>query len=213
MGIADMRRDYHHGALLEHVAGDDPVALFARWFADALEAEVKEPNACVLATVGSDGRPSARVVLCKGFAADGWRFFTNLESRKARDLHRHPHAALCFHWHELERQVRIEGPVSPLDRDAVAAYFHSRPRTSQLGAWASPQSREIASREALEEMFGSFAAVHARGNIPVPPHWGGFLVQPEQVEFWQGRPSRLHDRLCYRRDDPDSSWQRARLAP
>lgn len=210
MSFADMRRDYRQHVLLEQAAGDDPHTLFMRWFVEAKE-RCPEANACVLATVDSHNRPAARVVLCKGCDESGFRFFTNLESRKGQELARNPEVALCFHWHELERQVRIEGQVDLLSREDVEDYFHSRPRTSQLGAWASPQSQVIESRDVLEEAFGRFEAVHSRGDIPVPPHWGGFIVKPERMEFWQGRSSRLHDRLLYTQSD--SGWHRDRIAP
>ncbi|TVR40120.1 MAG: pyridoxamine 5'-phosphate oxidase [Planctomycetota bacterium] len=213
MSLADMRRDYARSALHESAAGLDPFALFHAWFRDAQESS-GEANACVLATVDGHSRPAARVVLCKGIEDGAFRFFTNLDSRKARDIARHPGVALCFHWQELERQVRIEGRAELLPRSVVERYFRSRPRTSQLGAWASPQSRIIPSRDVLEDAFGSLEVVHARGEVPVPPHWGGFAVIPELIEFWQGRPSRLHDRLCYCRDAAEAcGWRRERLAP
>ena len=210
MSLANMRRDYRQHVLLEQSTGDDPLALFMNWFAEAKE-RCPEANACVVATVDDANRPSARVLLCKGCDESGFRFFTNLESRKGQELARNPQVALCFHWHELERQVRIEGEVELLSREEVEAYFVSRPRTSQLGAWASPQSQVIESREVLEQAFGRLETVHSRGDVPVPPHWGGYVVKPRSVEFWQGRSSRLHDRLCYTKDG--DSWQRDRLAP
>ena len=208
--IADLRENYTRGGLSEADAGDDPFALFRAWFDAAVSAELPEPNAMTLATVGPDGRPSARVVLLKGLDA-GFTFFTNYDSRKGREIAGNPNVALVFLWHQFERQVRVEGTaerVTPAESDA---YFRSRPLGSRLGAWASPQSEVVASREVLEQGHTELLAKYADGEVPRPPHWGGYRVVPEAVEFWQGRPSRLHDRIRFRR--AGSAWVRERMAP
>jgi pyridoxamine 5'-phosphate oxidase len=209
--LAAMREEYARGGLTEGDLLPDPVAMFERWYAEARDAGVHEPNAMVVATVGDDGAPSARTVLLKGVSADGFVFYTNTGSRKGRDLAAHPRCALLFPWHVLERQVRVEGPAAPLPREAVAAYFASRPRGSQLGAWASHQSRVVRDRAELEAAYDEVAARFDGHDVPVPDEWGGYLVRPEVVEFWQGRPGRMHDRLRYRRT-PDG-WVTERLAP
>lgn len=212
--IAAMREDYARGGLAEADLAPDPVAMFERWFADVRAANLHEPNAVVVSTVGADGAPSSRMVLLKGFDADGFRFFTNTGSRKGRDLAAEPRCALLFPWHLLERQVRVDGVAEPLPDADVRAYASSRPRGSQLGAWASRQSNPVADRSALDD---AYAAVEARFDgvaddaIPVPDDWGGYLVRPEVVEFWQGRRGRLHDRLVYRRTA--EGWTTERLAP
>lgn len=212
MDLGDLRNEYGVAELSEERAGEDPLALFTDWFASARRSEA-EPSACTLATVGSDGRPAARIVLCKAVDERGFAFFTNLESRKGQELARHPFAALVFAWLVGERQVRVEGPVEAVDDGEADRYFASRPRTSRLGAWASPQSRALADREELEERFRQVETVHARGEVPRPPFWGGFRLVPTAIEFWQGRPSRLHDRLRFTRADAASAWRRQRLAP
>jgi pyridoxamine 5'-phosphate oxidase len=211
MTPADLRRDYARAGLSEADAADDPLAQFERWFGEALAAGLPEPNAMTLATATPDGRPSARVVLLKGFDARGFVFFTNRHSRKGRELAANPHAALAFFWPELERQVRVEGVVTPTSDDESDAYFASRPLASRLGAWASPQSEVIAGRDVLDHNLAELAARFG-GDVPRPPHWGGYRVGPDAVEFWQGRPSRLHDRLRYARR-PEGGWLRERLAP
>ncbi len=210
--VAGLREDYAHGALDEADAPAEPFALFTTWFEAARAASVPEPNAMTLATVGPDGRPSARVVLLKGFDARGLSFFTNLESRKGRELVGNPHAALVFWWAALERQVRVEGRAERVADAEADAYFAGRPRGSRLGAWASPQSTAVADRRALETGFAEAEAAHAGEEIPRPPFWGGFRVVPARFEFWQGRPSRLHDRLVYTAD-ASGGWTRTRLAP
>lgn len=209
--VADLRESYERGALDHADLPDDPLALFAAWFADARASGTPEPNAMTLATVGPGGAPSARVVLLKGLD-EGFVFYTNRESRKGRELDEAGRAALVFWWPPLERQVRVEGHAERIDEAASDAYFQSRPRSSRLGAWASPQSDEIPDRSVLDTRLSDAAARFADGEVERPPFWGGYRVVPEAVEFWQGRPSRLHDRLVYRREDA-GAWTVARLAP
>nr|WP_179519739.1 pyridoxamine 5'-phosphate oxidase [Nocardioides perillae] len=208
--LANLREDYARGGLDEADLDGDPLVTFARWFDDARAAGLHEPNAVVVATADAAGRPSVRTVLLKGVDERGFRFFTNLGSRKGSDLAANPACSLLFPWHPLERQVRVEGTASPLPRDEVAAYFASRPRSSQLGAWASEQSQPVADRAALEAAYDEVAA-RFPGEVPVPEHWGGFRVRPDVVEFWQGRTGRLHDRLVHRR--VDGRWEVVRLQP
>ncbi len=211
MSIADLRKDYKLASLNEAEVDPDPIAQFSVWFQQAMEAGVPEANAMSVATVGADGRPSSRILLIKDFSRQGFTWFTNYASRKGRDLEVHPHAALLFHWVELERQVRIEGRVERLPAAQSDAYFDSRPLKSRLGALASAQSEPIAHRSILEQRFQEAEAAH--GDHPVrPPHWGGYLLIPDRMEFWQGRPSRLHDRILYSRQD-DGAWRRERLQP
>jgi len=213
--LADLRREYARAALSrEHVA-DDPITQFQEWFDEALDAELEEPNAMTLATAAPDAAPSARIVLLKGVDERGFRFYTNYDSRKGTELDQNPHVALVFWWAPLERQVRIEGRAERLPPEASTEYFHSRPRGSQLGAWASPQSRVVASREELEQNLESVTAEYEDAEtIPRPSHWGGYVVRPTALEFWQGRPNRLHDRLRYRRPNVSTDeWALDRLAP
>jgi pyridoxamine 5'-phosphate oxidase len=209
--IAALRREYARGGLDLPDLADDPITMFGRWMHDAVAAGLHEPNAMVLSTADADGRPSSRMVLLKGVGEEGFLFYTNHASRKGEELSANPRCCLLFPWHPLERQVRIEGTAEVLDRDRVEAYFRTRPRGAQLGAWASAQSRPVASRAELAESYSRMEERYADGEVPVPPHWGGYRVVPEVVELWQGRPDRMHDRLVYRRDD--SGWVVERLAP
>ncbi|KAB0637849.1 pyridoxamine 5'-phosphate oxidase [Burkholderia latens] len=211
--LADLRINYSRASLDEADAAPDPFAQFDRWFKEALDAKLPEPNTMTLATVGDDGRPSARIVLIKGVDERGFVFFTNYESRKGRDLAAHPYAALLFYWIELERQVRIEGRIEKTSADESDRYFASRPLGSRIGAWASDQSAVIDSRATLEAREKAVAERYGE-NPPRPPHWGGYRVVPDAIEFWQGRPSRLHDRLLYTRDAAAASgWTISRLSP
>lgn len=198
-------------ALTEADLLDDPIALFERWYAEASAAHAPQVDAMTLATATPEGVPSARVVLLKGVDDRGFRFFTNEHSRKARELLANPHAALVWLWAPLERQVRVTGTVRQLSPQESDAYFATRPRGSQLGAWASEQSEPLADRAELEARWSELEARYAGGEVPRPPHWGGFLVTPLEIEFWQGRPDRLHDRFRYLRID--NAWDRARLQP
>jgi pyridoxamine 5'-phosphate oxidase len=211
MSIADLRKDYSRASLTEADVDPDPIRQFSVWFRQALDAGIPEANAMSVATVGADGRPSSRILLIKDVDNEGFTWFTNYASRKGRELALQPHAALLFHWVELERQVRIEGRVEKLPDAQSDAYFQSRPLKSRLGALASAQSEPVASREALEQRFAEVEAAH--GEQPArPPHWGGYRLVPDRVEFWQGRPSRLHDRILYTRG-ADGAWRRERLQP
>lgn len=211
--LADLRQRYAQAELSTDHVSDDPLDQFRQWFTDAMEAELDEPNAMTLATTTSDGSPSARTVLLKGVDGRGFVFYTNYESRKGRELADNPEAALVFLWLKIERQVRVEGTVERLSQEESAKYFRSRPRGSQLGAWASPQSRVVESREALEQNLAEVQARYDDEPVPCPPYWGGFVVRPTQIEFWQGRPNRLHDRVRYRRPSPVDDWTIERLAP
>jgi pyridoxamine 5'-phosphate oxidase len=208
--LSDQRKSYERDALEEDAAALDPLRQFETWMSEAFAAKLPEPNAMTVATVGADGRPSTRIVLIKGCDARGIVWFTNYDSRKGRELAVHPFAALQFHWVELERVVRIEGSVERVDAAESDAYFASRPLDSRIGAWASPQSEVIASRGVLVANAAKYAAKFLL-NPPRPPHWGGFRLKPEAWEFWQGRKSRLHDRLRYRLEG--GAWVRERLAP
>jgi pyridoxamine 5'-phosphate oxidase len=213
MNIADLRKSYERDALDESAADPDPMRQFQRWLDQALQAQLPEPNAMTLATVGADGRPSTRVVLIKGCDERGIVWYTNYHSRKGRELAAQPFAALQFHWVELERVARIEGRVERTSDAESDAYFGSRPLDSRIGAWASPQSEVIASRAVLVANAAQVSARHLL-NPPRPPHWGGYRLVPDRWEFWQGRKSRLHDRLRYRpADDAPSRWVMERLAP
>ncbi len=224
--LAAARAEYSRGGLTEADLLPDPIAMFSRWYDEAAAAGIHEPNAMVVATASAAGEPSARLVLLKGLSAAGFAFFTNRNSRKGTDLAANPRCSLLFPWHPLERQVRVSGTASPLPRDQVETYFATRPRGSQLGAWASRQSSVVSGREELDACY---EAVEERfpGEVPVPDFWGGYLVTPSTMEFWQGRPGRMHDRLVYERTAPgsasetasetesetESGWSTYRLAP
>ena len=209
--LADIRRDYSLQELSEETVDGDPFAQFSVWLDDAINSGMPEPTAMNVATVGADGHPSSRVVLLKGFDKTGFVFFTNYESQKGRDLLAEPNCALHFFWPELERQINIRGVAAKSSRAESEAYFNSRPFESRIGAWASAQSRVIESRAMLEGKVDKLRKEYADEEVPLPPFWGGFRVVPERFEFWQGRPSRLHDRICYNLKDND--WMISRLSP
>ncbi len=209
--IASIRKEYTKDALNEDSVSSDPFAQFEKWFNDAIESNILEPNAMTLATVSNEGQPFQRTVLLKTFNMDGFVFYTNYTSRKAKQIENNPNVSLLFPWYSLERQVMITGKVSKVSTKESLNYFLSRPRGSQLGAWVSNQSEVISSRNLLEMKLEEMKRKFKEGKIPLPDHWGGYRVVPSSIEFWQGRSSRLHDRIMYERDD--NSWKISRLAP
>ncbi len=211
LNIADIRMDYMLAALDEETAGTDPIAFFSKWFKEAESARITEINAMTLATADAQNRPHARIVLLKGLDERGFVFFTNYDSAKGQHIAENPNVSLLFFWKELERQVRIDGRIEKVPAEESDIYFHSRPEGSRLGAWASPQSREIPHRNILELNYSKYEAEFSGIQIPRPAHWGGYIVIPERIEFWQGRSSRMHDRILFKRNG--SSWHRSRLAP
>ncbi|HEX3797725.1 MAG TPA: pyridoxamine 5'-phosphate oxidase [Verrucomicrobiae bacterium] len=210
--LADYRREYTLAGLRRADLDADPIAQFSRWFQQAVASAVPEPNAMTLATADADGRPSSRIVLLKNTDARGFIFYTNYDSRKGRELDANPNAALTFFWPQLERQVCIAGTVSKVSREESEHYFNSRPKGSRLSAWVSHQSEAVADRAALEKKLAELEAKYPGETVPLPPYWGGFCVTPTRVEFWQGRPNRLHDRFCYVRQ-PGQAWLIERLSP
>ncbi|MBI3242645.1 MAG: pyridoxamine 5'-phosphate oxidase [Chloroflexi bacterium] len=212
MLTSDLRKTYSFDGLNESDLAPNPFTQFGKWFQQAVAANLTEPNAMTLATATKDGLPSARMVLLKGFDESGFVFFTNYESQKGRELAENPNAALVFYWAELERQVRMAGPVSKVSLEESVSYFKSRPEGSRLGAWASRQSQVISDREMLEERLKALTVEYQDHEIPLPPFWGGYRLSPRTIEFWQGRPDRLHDRLRYTRHS-DNRWLIERLSP
>ena len=212
MIISDLRREYASRSLNETETQPDPIEQFRIWFDEALKAQLLDANAMSLATATPAGEPSVRTVLLKGLDQDGFVFFTQYDSAKGRELASNPRAALLFYWRELERQVRITGQVSRVSREASEVYFATRPIESQWAAWAGRQSSEIPDRDTLEKQFAEIKRRYADQTVPCPPDWGGYRVEAERIEFWQGRPGRLHDRLLYLRQ-ADGTWTRTRLAP
>lgn len=210
--ISDLRRSYTLRNLVEAEVPSDPIQQFQTWLNEAIAANVTEPNAMTLATATTDGTPSARIVLLKGVDEQGFVFYTNYQSRKGQELTQNPKAALVFWWGDLERQVRVEGSIDLVSPEEADDYFHSRPVGSQLGAWASEQSQVIPNREVLEQRLQDLDAQYQNQQIPRPAHWGGYRLAPYRIEFWQGRPNRLHDRLVYQRHR-DGQWSMTRLAP
>lgn len=206
------RYDHAAGGLRRRDLDPDPIKQFATWFNGAIEAQIRDVNAMSLATVSPAGRPSVRIVLLKGFDHSGFVFFTNYDSEKGRDLAANPHAAACFYWIELDRQVRITGTVEKTDREESEHYFHSRPLGSQLGAWASRQSEPVDARRVLDARMAQITERFEGKTIPLPPHWGGFRIKPDRIEFWQGRPNRLHDRFRYVLE-AEGGWHIERLSP
>ena len=209
--IAKIRKEYKLRSLLEKDVDDDPIKQFQKWWNEAMLSNLEEPNAMTLATSSIDAKPSARIVLLKGLSNDGFVFFTNYESKKGKDLKENPYASLVFFWKELERQVRIEGSVKKLTKKESDDYFSLRPEQSRIGAWSSPQSKVIKNRQVIEDMFIKYTQRFFDGTIIRPPYWGGYTVKPTSIEFWQGRPNRLHDRLRY--TSKNKKWIIERLAP
>ena len=209
--IQNLRQDYRSAELLETEAASDPFKQFEKWFGEALSAQLYEPNVMTLATADASGKPNARIVLLKGFDTNGFVFFTNYLSQKGKELKKNPYACLVFFWAELERQVRIEGRIEKLDKETSEAYFHTRPKGSQISAIASPQSQVIQNRQVLENKVDELTLSYGDKTIPKPAHWGGYIVKPTAIEFWQGRPNRLHDRLKY--TPSNGKWKLERLAP
>ncbi|AKQ45522.1 hypothetical protein TH63_07470 [Rufibacter radiotolerans] len=213
LSLADIRINYSLKELTVEAVSSDPFKQFGTWMQEALTAKVEEPTAFTLSTADAQGKPTARIVLLKALGPEGFVFYTNYESRKGQQLLENPYAALTFFWPSLERQVRIEGNVERVPAEASDSYFHSRPRGSQLGAWSSPQSQPIEDRSVLENLAKEYEAKFSDLDVmPRPPHWGGYLVKPQKIEFWQGRQNRLHDRLLYELQ-PDGTWHLQRLAP
>jgi pyridoxamine 5'-phosphate oxidase len=210
--LTGLRNEYAAHGLRRADLHSDPLQQFGAWFAAALAADIRDVNAMSLATATPDGKPSVRIVLLKGFDERGFAFFTNYDSAKAHELDANPHAALVFYWVQLQRQIRISGAVEKTSREDSAAYFHSRPIGSQLGAWVSKQSEAIDARQVLDARLTEMTERYEKGDIPLPPHWGGYRVKPDRFEFWQGRPNRLHDRFRYSRQ-ADGTWLIDRLAP
>ncbi|WP_259070637.1 pyridoxamine 5'-phosphate oxidase [Mucilaginibacter sp. X4EP1] len=210
--LKNLREEYNAAALTEASTKSDPIKQFEKWFNEAQEAQVPELNAMTLATATPDGRPSARIVLLKGYHEGGFVFFTNYLSRKGKEINKNPNGALTFFWPSVERQIRIEGTLEKVTREESEKYFHSRPHNSQIGAVVSPQSQEIDNREIIEQKWNELATEYEGKEVPKPSFWGGYILKPRLIEFWQGRPSRLHDRILYKKID-NKNWKKVRLAP